>query len=192
MRGRRLAAAREARTIKDALERAVALDPTLYDARFGIGLYRYYAAVAPAPLRAVRWLLLMPGGDKAGGLRDMTTARERGVLVGGDADYQLHFLYLWYEREPARALELLQHLNARYPSNPLFLQRVAEVQRDYLRDDRASLSTWQTLLDRALSTPGALSAMSAARARRWWTTSLSWCSVRSSRAERSVRCRGRA
>ena len=166
LRRERLAAAREARTIKNALERALALDPTLHDARFGIGLYHYYAAVAPAALRALRWLLLMPGGNRTEGLREMWLARDHGVLLGGEADYQLHWLYLWYEREPARALELLRRLDARYPSNPLFLQRIAEVQRDYLHDPGASLNAWQTLLDRAArSTPGELSSMAASQAR---------------------------
>src|SRR5204863_5571581 len=48
LRGERLAAAREGGKIKTALERALRLDPALDDAYFGIGMYRYYAAVAPA------------------------------------------------------------------------------------------------------------------------------------------------
>ena len=51
------------------------------------------------------------------------------MLLRGEADYQLHLIYLWYEQKPARALELLEGLDARYPTNPLFLQRIAEVQR---------------------------------------------------------------
>ena len=43
LRGERLAAARDGKRIKDALERSLALDPTLQDAYFGIGLYHYYA-----------------------------------------------------------------------------------------------------------------------------------------------------
>ena len=37
-----------ASSIKQALERAIALDPDLDDAYFGIGMYKYYADVAPA------------------------------------------------------------------------------------------------------------------------------------------------
>src|SRR5206468_9016239 len=50
-----LAAAREGNKIKTALERALALDPTLGDAYFGIGLYHYYADVAPAAVKIARW-----------------------------------------------------------------------------------------------------------------------------------------
>ena len=64
----RLAAARDGKRIKDALEQALALDPAMHDAEFGIGMYRYYAGVAPAIFRFLRFLLLLPGGDREGGL----------------------------------------------------------------------------------------------------------------------------
>ena len=41
LRDERLAAARDGKRIKDALDRAVALDPQLNDAYFGLGLYKY-------------------------------------------------------------------------------------------------------------------------------------------------------
>ena len=54
------------------------------------------------------------------GLRDMLLARERGALLRGEADYQLHWIYFWYEEQPQRGLAVLQDLHARYPHNPLF------------------------------------------------------------------------
>src|SRR4051812_32087503 len=149
LRGQRLAAARDGGTIKTALEHALALDPSLHDAHFGIGLYLYYADVVPAPLKALRWVLLMPGGDRTKGLQEILVARDRGELLADEADYQLHFLYLWYEHEPARALELLMRLDARHPSNPLFIRRIAEVQDEYFHDHAASAAAWRTLIDRA-------------------------------------------
>ena len=148
LRGQRLSAAREGKTIKSALERALELDPTLQDAHFGIGLYRYYADVVPAGFKLLRWLLLLPGGDRARGLREMLQAREQGVLLPGEIDFQLHWLYLWYEHRPERALELLRVLDERYPSNPMFLQRIAEVQHEYFHDHAESATTWQKLLAR--------------------------------------------
>jgi tetratricopeptide (TPR) repeat protein len=165
LRGERLAAAREARTIKEALERALALDGTLQDAYFGIGLYHYYADVAPVAAKFLRWLLLMPGGDRAQGLREMLRARDGGVLLAGEADYQLHWLYLWYEHQPDRALALLEGLDARYPSNPLFLQRIAEVQRNDRHDQAASLAAWRMLLDRVHRGTVASAAIAESRAR---------------------------
>ena len=131
------------------MERTLQLDPTLDDAYFGIGLYHYYADVVPAAAKILRFLLLLPGGDRVQGLSEMLQARQKGVLLKGEADYQLHLIYLWYEHQPARAIDLLNDLDSRYGYNPLFLQRRAEVQSKYLHDRSGSASTWQTLLDRA-------------------------------------------
>ncbi len=149
LRGERLAAAREGAKIKSALERVLALDSGLADAYFGIGLYHYYADVAPAAAKFLRWLLLLPGGDRVRGLEEMRKARRQGVLLRGEADYQLHWLYLWYEENPKGALGLLQALDAQYPSNPVFLQRIAEVHEEYFHDRAASGASWELLLSRA-------------------------------------------
>jgi tetratricopeptide (TPR) repeat protein len=146
LREEKLAAARDGKRIKDALERAIALDPGLDDAYFGIGLYRYYADVAPASARILRFLLLLPGGNRSEGLAQMLRARDRGRLLHGEADYQLHIVYLWYERQTTRALELLHQLQRRYPNNPLFLSQIAEIQDSYVHDIAASLDTSEQLL----------------------------------------------
>src|SRR5581483_4471200 len=89
LRHERMSAARAGSKIKDALEQALALDPGLTDAHLGIGLYRYYAAVAPLYTKLLRWLLLLPGGDRADGHKEIRLARDRGALLAGEADYQL-------------------------------------------------------------------------------------------------------
>lgn len=165
LRKERLAAARDGRTIKDALERALALDGALQDAYFGIGLYHYYADVAPAVLKVLRFLLLLPGGDREQGLREMLQARDRGELLRGEADYQLHWIYVWYEEQPAPALALLRDLQARYPSNPIFLQRIAEMQHENFSDHAGSAASWELLLDRAEGSRVYAPGMTAARAR---------------------------
>lgn len=149
LRGERLAAARDGKKIKDALERALRLDSTIDDAYFGIGLYHYYAAVAPAYAKVLRWLLWLPGGDRAAGLQEMERARDRGTVLAGEADYQLQLAYLWYERQPRRALDMLTDLDRRYSTNPLFLQRIAEVHDEYFHDRAASAAAYRELLARA-------------------------------------------
>jgi hypothetical protein len=166
IRGERLTAAREGKKIKDALEHALRLDPELYDAYFGIGMYHYYADVAPAHARLLRWLLLLPGGDRVQGLREMRQARERGALLGGEADFQLAQITLWYESRPRDALALFESLDARYPSNPIFLERIADACDVYLHDLDASARAWQTLLDRALDDRVASPRLIEARAER--------------------------
>jgi hypothetical protein len=74
LRGETLSAARDGKRIKESLERALVLDPGLQDAYFGIGLYHYYADVAPAAAKVLRFLLALPGGDRVQGMQEMGRA----------------------------------------------------------------------------------------------------------------------
>jgi tetratricopeptide (TPR) repeat protein len=165
LRGERLAAARDGKRIKEALERALELDPELHDAWFGIGLYHYYADVAPAAAKVLRWLLFLPGGDRVKGLEEMLRARNRGVLLRSEADYQLHVIYLWYEEKSDEALELLEGLRTRHAENPHFRERIAEVQDVYQHDVTASLRSWHGLLEAARQHKVSLPEMAEASAR---------------------------
>ena len=150
----RLAAARDGKRIKESLERALALDPAMHDAEFGIGMYRYYADIAPAVFRFLRWLLLLPGGDRVDGLRQLERASTQGVLVRGEARYQIHILYLWYEKKWPQALTIIRGLQESYPKNPLFRQIEAEILDAYFHDPAASLAASEQLL--ALAASGAV------------------------------------
>jgi tetratricopeptide (TPR) repeat protein len=160
-----LSAAQDGKRIKEALERALALDAELHDAYFGIGLYHYYADVAPGAAKMLRWLLLLPGGDKTEGMREMLRARGAGQLLRSEADYQLHLIYLWYEKQTPRALDLLRALRDRHPRNPHFPQLIAEIEDTYLKDHAASLRTWQALLEAAREGRVEFGAMTETRAR---------------------------
>ncbi len=164
-RGQRLAAARDGKRIKDALERAIALDKTLSDAYFGIGLYHYYADVAPTVAKMLRWLLLLPGGDRQMGLREMTDAMDRGRIVRNEAEYQLHLVYLWYEQNPEKGLELLTDLEQRFPHNPHFLERIASVEDVYFHNAARSREAYQALLDSARARSVAFPTVAASMAR---------------------------
>jgi hypothetical protein len=165
LRRQLLSAARDGKRIKDAMERALALDPALQDAYFGVGLYHYYADVAPATAKILRFLLLLPGGDRRQGLEEMLRARSGGQFAESEADYQLLFVYLWYEKQTDRALELLAALHGRHPRNPHFLQLDAEIRDVYLHDAKASLQSWQRLLDAARNGRVAEPAMAEATSR---------------------------
>ena len=147
----RLAAARDGKRIKEALEKALELDPNMHDAQFGIGMYRYYAGVAPAIFRFLRFLLLLPGGDRAAGLGQLERASRDGVLVRGEAQFQIHVLYLWYEHKSTEALAIIRSLQQRYPHNPLFHHIEAEILDVYFHDHAASLKASEKLLSLAQS-----------------------------------------
>jgi hypothetical protein len=150
-REERIGAARDGKRIKEALERALALDPAMHDAEFGIGMYRYYAGVAPAIFRFLRFLLLLPGGDREGGLQQLERASSLGLLVRGEAQFQIHVLYLWYEKKWPQALTIIRQLQARYPHNPLFRQIEADILDVYFHDHAASLKASEQLLALAQS-----------------------------------------
>jgi hypothetical protein len=150
-RTERLAAARDGKRIKESLERAIAIDPSMHDAEFGIGMYRYYAGIAPAIFRFLRLFLLLPGGDREGGLAQLERASTMGILVRGEAQFQIHVLYLWYEHKSREALALIRGLQERYPHNPLFHQIEAEILDTYFHDHAASLKASERLLSLAQS-----------------------------------------
>lgn len=149
LRGERIGAARNGNRIREALEQALRVDPALADARFGIGIYQYYAGVASTAAKMFRWLLLLPGGDRAKGLEAIDSTRRSGALLRAEADYQRYIIDIWYEHKPDDALAILRSLDSRYPTNPLFLQRIAETYDSYVHDARASAAAWQMLIDRA-------------------------------------------
>jgi hypothetical protein len=164
-RRQRLAAARDGKQIRNALARAIALDPELHDAKFGIGMYRYYADVAPAVLRMLRWLFLLPGGDREAGLRQMQEAREQGLVVRGEAAYQLHLIYLWYEDRSHDALALIRGLQVSYPRNPLFALIEADIHRVYFHDAATSDAVLRALIARADAADVHAAALARRRAR---------------------------
>src|SRR3954468_15714905 len=165
LRGETLAAARDGKRIKDALERSLLLDPLLQDAYFGIGLYHYYADVAPTAAKLLRFLLALPGGDKVAGMQEMLRARNGGQILKDEADYQLHLIDLWYEKQPQHALALLRGLRERHPRNPHFWQLIARTEDVYLHDLRASELSWRSLLQAAEAGRVAMPEMAEATAR---------------------------
>jgi tetratricopeptide (TPR) repeat protein len=132
----------------------------------------------------LRWLLMLPGGDRLQGMREMLRARSEGELLRSEADYQLHLIYLWYEKQPDRALQLLRGLRDRHRSNPLFPQLIAEIEDVYLHDLQASQQTWEALLDAAQARRVAEPAMAEASAGLGLASVLARLSERESAVER--------
>ena len=69
--------------------------------------------------------------------RAARTRRQLGLLVRGEAQYQIQVLYLWYEHKSKEALAIVRGLQARYPHNPLFRQIEAEILDEYFHDHAA-------------------------------------------------------
>ena len=100
------------------LEQAIELDPTLYDAHMGFGLFRYLVARVPA---SFRWILSILGfsGDVQGGLESLTLAAERGTYTRTEASFFLA-QFLFMEERTEEALTYFDPLLKRYPENSVF------------------------------------------------------------------------
>ena len=107
----RLAAARDGKRIKEALERALALDPDLDDAYFGIGMYRYYADVAPTAAQAsCGSCCCFPAATSAKGWRRCCAPEATGACSRVKPTTSCTSSICWYEQQTPRALELLRGL----------------------------------------------------------------------------------
>ena len=74
----------------------------------------------------------------------MLRARNRGRLLQGEADYQLHIIYLWYERQTGAGARAARATAASaIPAIRSSCAQIAEIQDTYQHDVTASLDTWR-------------------------------------------------
>jgi len=100
--------------------RAKALDPSLADADFGLGLYNYYVDTLSAMARILRFFMGIPGGSKQEGVRLLEHAISDGILTPNVARFYLAMNLHRYDQQYKRALTTIGPLAEKYPSNPLF------------------------------------------------------------------------
>jgi tetratricopeptide (TPR) repeat protein len=121
LRDHALATARAGRKVRNLSLAALKLDPQLMDAYFGVGLYNYFVDTLPTYVKMLRFLILLPGGDRVVGLRQMTEAMEKGQLVIPEARFHLAKNYSRpIDRDYAKSLELFGQMEQLYPHNPLW------------------------------------------------------------------------
>jgi len=132
LRWQRRPAARAAARLREDLLLVPQGDALWAEAQFGLGLYDYYADVLPRLFKLVRFLLGLPGGDRARGLQTLETAREQALLHRTEVQAQLFDIYVYHEGRDDDALREALDLRQRYPGNPLWGLRLAEHQRERL------------------------------------------------------------
>ena len=116
-----LATARDGKKLRNLSLAALKLDPNLNDAWFGVGLYNYFEDTLPTYVKMLRFLILLPGGDRLVGLRQIQLAMEKGQLVTGEAKFHLAKNYSRpFDRQFAKSLELFRQMEQQYPHNPLW------------------------------------------------------------------------
>jgi tetratricopeptide (TPR) repeat protein len=120
LRGEGRNTARAGVRAREHLLRAVALNPQLADANFGLGLYNYYIDTLSSAARVLRFFMGIPGGSKKEGIRQLEDAIEQGVLVPPEARFYLAINLHNYDQQYERALNVIGPLVDKYPSNALF------------------------------------------------------------------------
>jgi hypothetical protein len=117
-------AARDARKMRAALSRALALDSSCIDCRLGLAIYDYALARAGVLARLVAHILGLSGGDATQALEWLRRVSDGGIMTRFEAQW-LYANALIREsgsdgarREEAR--RIVSDLAARFPENPVF------------------------------------------------------------------------
>ncbi len=111
-----LVMAQETSHVWKYLETAKAADPSNYDVDFLMGLLHYHIDHFPGVTGFLSSYLITKG-DRQKGLQEIQTAAQKGYLLKDIAQVELATVYLSYERQPAKALPVIQELNRRFPDN---------------------------------------------------------------------------
>jgi tetratricopeptide (TPR) repeat protein len=122
------------------LMRALEMDPSLADAKTGLGLYNYYVDTLTGIARMLRAIMGLPAGDKKLGVQQMEDAMVHGELTGVDARFYLSKNLRYYDQEYERALKVMEPLAVQYPQNPIFPLFIGNLNALLGRNERAAAS----------------------------------------------------
>jgi tetratricopeptide (TPR) repeat protein len=121
------ATARAGVRAREHYERALALDPSLADAYFGLGLYNYYVDTLSTMARVLRFMMGISGGSKEEGIRQLRLAMHYGQLTPALARFYLANNLHNYDQRYEEALQVLRPLVEEYPQNPLFQLAIGDL-----------------------------------------------------------------
>ncbi len=146
LRAEDLATARAGKKMMFLLNTALAEDPSLTDAKTGIGLYDYFVATLPTIVKMLRWLIGLPGGSRSEGLRLLYEAADHGNFTRSEAQFYLAKDFTRRnELQFGKSLDLFQQLAREYPDNPFWKLTVASVEIRLGRRD-AGKAMYQQIL----------------------------------------------
>ncbi len=121
LREQTLPSGREGKQMREALLKAVALDPTLaHDAGVGLGIYDYYADSLSPLIKLFRFFLFIPGGNMERGIAQLHAAADTRNLFSPEARWELARIIGVREGRHEEAVKLLVPLVHAYPDNALF------------------------------------------------------------------------
>ncbi len=126
---RDLPTARAGKKMRAHLMKALELDPNLYDADLGIGIYNYFVDTLPAIVKILSVFIMLPSGSRTEGLEELQTCADKGELTRAEAKFYLAKDYTRAsEKQYAVSARLFGELQKEFPDNPLWPMLVGSVQ----------------------------------------------------------------
>lgn len=103
------------------LEKSLELDPTYYDAYFGLGIYNYFAGTLPSVIKILAKIVAIKG-DPDKGVEQLNLSREKASFTADSS--KLILIEVQNTRgskyyAPAKSLEYIRQLRTKFPDNPL-------------------------------------------------------------------------
>jgi len=103
------------------LEKSLKLDPTYYDAYFGLGIYEYFAGTLPSVIKILARVVAIKGNPQEG-VEFLNVARTKAHFTSDSA--KLILIEVQNTRNspfyaPDKSLEYIRQLRAKFPTNPL-------------------------------------------------------------------------
>ncbi|MFQ5744997.1 MAG: tetratricopeptide repeat protein [Acidobacteriota bacterium] len=112
-----MAAAQDARRMRSTFNKVLKQQPDLTDAALWPGLYDLFADRAPGAVKVLGFFFFLPRGNEQRGLRRLQQAAAGPGPFATEAKlYQVGVQY-WAKNDPAAAVDELEALAARFPSN---------------------------------------------------------------------------
>jgi tetratricopeptide (TPR) repeat protein len=149
LRGNYFRAGREARQGKKALEKALAISPSLETALFPMGALNYYADRVPLIVKGLRPFLFIPGGNVPLGLKQIRT------VADGHGRFQTEARLLFgvlcadrYQQRYREAVAQFERAVESSPDSPVVRAALASIQLR-LGEDRDAEASFQEGLQRA-------------------------------------------
>jgi tetratricopeptide (TPR) repeat protein len=132
---------------KGYLEKAIELDPELYDVYYGLGTYHFWKSLKSR----IFWWLPFVKDNRQMGIDMIKLAIEKGKYSGEDAKYALVRIYV-ENKEYQKAFEMIEKLSKSQPNKPFLLWFLGRAQFETGKHGQAA-STYKTLLETLKASP---------------------------------------
>jgi tetratricopeptide (TPR) repeat protein len=102
------------------MNKAAKLDPRMYDALLGEGVYQYYAGTLPAVIKILAKIVISGNADK--GIEYLNIVKDKGRFSADTAKLLLVEIFIESEKyyNPVLAARYISEIIKKYPKNPLY------------------------------------------------------------------------